>query len=207
MDHQRRRESAIRAGVVAAVAGFATFLVAHYVWIVTIWFIAPIGSVIAAAGGVAVGAAYAELLPHLPPRPWRAFAVAASVGVILLPALVIAELRGPLYAFGPDGRGTLVVPGSDAAVTFVVGLLGVTTIVGASLGWLIARRRAAAGALAAASFAFALGPGHNIPLLGGTPTVTKEVLILASVVWVSSIVLVEVDARSTRDASLTRRAG
>jgi len=40
----------------------------------------------------------------------------------------------------------------------------------------------------------ALGPGHNIPLLGGTPAVAKELVILAAVVAVASVVLVEAHA-------------
>jgi len=40
----------------------------------------------------------------------------------------------------------------------------------------------------------AIGPGHNIPLLGGTPVVAKELVILTVVGVVASIVLVEGEA-------------
>ena len=191
MDASSSRERSVRAGAFAGVAGFATFLVIHAVWILPIWFIAPIGTLIAAAGGGAVGAAYAELLPHLPRRPWTAIALAATVGVVLLPAVVISELRGPTYAMGPEGGGSLVVPETEAVTTFVLGLLVTATSVGAALGWLIARSRRAAGMMAMAALVFAIGPGHNIPLLGGTPAAAKELVILAAVVGVSSAVLVE----------------
>jgi len=94
-----------------------------------------------------------------------------------------------------DGGGTLLVPGAEAAANVVVGLLGSATIAGAGLGWLIARSRRAAGATALAAFAVAIGPGHNIPLLGGTPAVAKELAILGIVVGVASIVLVQAHVR------------
>jgi hypothetical protein len=114
MDGRPNRAASLEAGVVAGLVGFATFLVLHHVWIVPIWFIAPVGAVIAAAGGAAAGRAYAELLPYLPPRPWTSVAVAAVVGLILLPAVVIAELRGPIYAVGTGGTRS-VLPCSDCA--------------------------------------------------------------------------------------------
>jgi len=188
------RVASVRAGVLAGIAGFATFLLIHHVWIVPIWFIAPAGALVAAAGGAAVGAAYAELLTHLPRRPWTAVALIVVIGVVLLPAFVIAELRGPIFAMQGDGGGTLLVPDAEAAADVVVGLLGTATVAAAGLGWLIAGSRRAAGTTALAAFAFALGPGHNIPLLGGTPAVAKELVILAAVVAVASVVLVEAHA-------------
>lgn len=188
----------MRAGVLAAMAGFATFLLLHHLWIVPIWFIAPVGALVAATGGAVVGAAYEELLPHLPPRPWTAIAVIVLIGVVLLPAFVIAELRGPIFVMEEDGGGTFLVPGAVALADVVLGLLGSATIVGGGVGWLIARSRRAAGTTALAAFAFALGPGHNIPLLGGTPAVTKELVILGGVVAVAAVVLVEGHARLAR---------
>lgn len=192
------REASVRAGVLAGIAGFSIFLLTHAVWIVPIWFIAPVGALVGALVGAAVGAAYEELLPRLPRRPWTAIAVIALIGVVLLPAFVIAELRGPIFAMEEAGDGTFLVPGAVAAADVVVGLLGSATIVGAGLGWLIARSRRAAGMTAVAAFAFALGPGHTIPLLGGTPAVARELVILAAVVGVASVVLVEGQARLAR---------
>lgn len=190
--------ASLRAGVLAGIAGLTVFLLLHHLWIVPIWFIAPVGAIIAAAGGGAFGAAYAELHPHLPRRPWTAIALVGLIGAVLLPAFVIAELRGPIFTMEGDGGGTLLVPGPVAAVDFALGLLGSATIVGAALGWFIARSRRAAGIMALAAFAVALGPGHNIPLLGGTPAVAREVVILGAVVVVSSIVQVEGYARLAR---------
>ena len=190
--------AAVTAGVVAGVAGLATFLVIHQQWIVPIWFIAPAGVLLAATGGAAVGAAYAELRPYLPRRPWTAFAVMVLTGAVLFPAIIIAELRGPIYAMAADGGGRFLVPGPEAVVDFVVGLLGTATLTGAVLGWLIGRSRRAVGTAALAAFVIALGPGHNIPLLGGTPVVAKEIAILAVVVGVASMVLVEGHARLVR---------
>ena len=193
MDVRLGSTASVQAGVLAGIAGFATFLLIHHLWIVPIWFIAPAGTLVAAAGGAAVGAAYAELLPHLPRRPWTPIGLIIVIGIVLLPAFVIAELRGPIFAL-EGGGGTLLVPGAEAATDVVMGLLGTATIAGAGLGWLIAGSRRAAGTTALAAFALALGPGHNIPLLGGTPAVAKELVTLAAVAAVASVVLVEAHA-------------
>lgn len=192
------RGPAAAAGVFAGLVGFATFLVLHHLWIVPIWFIAPVGTVMAAIGGAAVGAAYAELLPGLPRRPWTSLSVGAGVAVVLLPSVVIAQVHGPIYAIGSSGEGTLLVSAPQAAVEIVFGLLLAATLAGAGVGWIVSRRRSAARWTALAGFAFAAGPGHNIPLLGGTPAVGTELAILALVVGIASIVLVEGHARRAR---------
>lgn len=56
--------SSLIAGVFSGIAGLATFMTIHALWIVPIWFVAPIGLVIAMAGGVAVAWAFHELRPH-----------------------------------------------------------------------------------------------------------------------------------------------
>lgn len=76
-------------------------LALHHLWIVPIWFIAPVGAVMAAAGGVAVAAAYVELLGPLPSRPWTALAVMAGVAAMLVPSIVVAERSGPIYRRAP----------------------------------------------------------------------------------------------------------
>ena len=102
-----------------------------------------------------------------------------------------------------DGGGSLLVPDPEAVADVVVGLLGTATVAGAGLGWLIAGSRRAAGTTALAAFAFALGPGRNIPLLGGTPAVAKELAILAAVVGVASVGLVEAHAWLVRPPRAT----
>lgn len=190
------RAASVQAGVAAGLVGLATFLVVHHLLIVPIWFVAPVGAILAAAGGAAVGAAYAELRPHLPPRPWTAFGVAGLIAVVLLPALVVAELRGPIY----DLDGTLLVPPTEAILDVVVGLLGSATVVGAAVGLLVGRSRRAAGMMAVAGLALAIGPGHNIPMLAATPAVRTELIILGVVMAVASIALVEVQSRLVRRA-------
>lgn len=195
------RARAIEAGAIAGVAGLAVFLVLHQLWIVPIWFIAPVGLVMAAVGGAAVGAAYHELLPRLPPRPWMSLWVTASLAATLTPSIVVAEIYGPIYGIGQAGRGILLVSPSEAFTAVVVGLLGTATLAGAVVGAIVGRTRRAAGTMAVAGLALALGPGHNIPLLGGTPAVTKELRVLVIVIGVASFVLVESRAWMTRSAA------
>lgn len=192
MERDAERFGSIEAGAIAGIAGLAVFLVLHHAWIAPIWFVAPVGVVVAAGAGAALGAAYVELWPRLPGRPWTALWVMAVASAVLAPAFVMAELRGPIYAIGPDGDGTLLVPGSDAVIAFV-GLLASATLIGGLLGAVIGRTRRAAVATALTGFALAVGPGHNIPLLGGTPAVTTELVILLVVAGVASLVLVATD--------------
>jgi hypothetical protein len=101
--------ASVQAEVLAGIAGFAAFLLAHHALILPIWFITPVGGVLAAVGGAAVGAAYADLLPYLPRRPWTALGVMLVVGAILLPALALTEYWGPVDAIprphgGPPAR-------------------------------------------------------------------------------------------------------
>jgi hypothetical protein len=74
---------------------------------------------------------------------------------------------------------------------FVGDLLATATIVGGLAGWWLGRTRRAALATAVAGFVFALGPGHNIPFIGGTPGVGKELAIITVVIGISALALVE----------------
>ncbi|MFN2221992.1 MAG: hypothetical protein ACK2UH_05540 [Candidatus Promineifilaceae bacterium] len=185
-------------GVLAGVAGLLVFLVVHHLWIVPIWFIAPIGLPIAAAGGAAVGWAYDELSPRLPARPWTVLAVVALIWVILLPGIVLAELRRPFFTLEPDGSTILAVSVGRVAVGFLVELLVTSVLVGALAGRVIGGTRRAALATAVAGFVFALGPGHNIPFIGGTSGLGKELVIMAAIIFVSAVVLVETQALAER---------
>ena len=95
------------AGACAGIAGLLTFLVIHHFWIQPIWFIAPVGLVIAGLGGLAVGWSYAEIQAALPPPPWTFLTVTAVNLIILAPSFVLAELRAPLI----DPLTVSILPG------------------------------------------------------------------------------------------------
>ena len=185
--------SALIAGVFSGLAGLLAFLVIHHFWIRPIWFILPVGLLIAAGGGLAVGWAYSELLPGLPPRPWSAVVLIAVIGACLTPAVVLAQLRPPLFTAMSENAQLTVSRGRAVAI-FVFQLLLTAAGVGALAGWWIGGSGRAALATSLAGLVFALGPGHNIPLLGNTPAVGKGVVLLIIIIFVSAIVLVESQA-------------
>lgn len=178
------------AGALSGIAGLMVFLVIHHFWIVPIWFILPLGLVIAILGGLAVGWAYNEISPGLPPRPWRDFALVGLIWAILLPSILLAEVRKPLFDV-TGSNAVLAVGVSQAVIIFILELLVTTTISGGIAGMLVGRTWRAALATALAGLVFALGPGHNIPLIGGTTGVGKELAIMAAVTFVSGLVMVE----------------
>ena len=184
--------TALIAGLFSGVSGLLVFLVIHHFWIKPIWFILPPGLVIAALGGLAVGWCYAEILSGLPPRPWTSFAVFALVAATLTPAILLAQLRPPPLdiSTGAILNGT----GASVIARFVIELLFTATVVGGLAGWWLGHTGRAALATALAGFIFALGPGHNIPLLGNTAAVGKGVILLVIIIFVSSVVLVVVEA-------------
>ena len=181
----------LMAGTLAAVAGLLVFLTLHHFWIQPIWFILPPGLLIAGLGGLAVGWAYQELYAGLPPRPWTALAVIALIAVILLPAILLAERRGPIFDFEIRPGGAFLVPTREAVWIFVIDLGLTATLVGTAAGWWIAHTPRAALATGLAGLVFAAGPGHNIPFLGGTPATGKGILLLLAITVVSAVVLVE----------------
>lgn len=209
-DHleQSEMQAAMIAGILAGMAGLLTFLVIHALWIMPIWFILPMGLMIAALGGWAVGWAYAELRPHLPGRPWTVLAVMVLISATLLPAIVLGEVRRPMFSISPAGVANLEMGVPEVVARFIGELLLTAVLTGALLGWLLGRTRRAAAATALAGFIFALGPGHNIPFIGGTSGVGKEIVIMLSIITVASLVLVEGHARLVRLTTKTvTRAG
>ena len=186
------------AGAISGIAGLIVFLLIHHFWIMPIWFILPIGLLIAGLGGVAVGWAYQVQLPKLPPRPWRALTITGLIIVIMIPSIVLAEMRTPMFDIsGPIA--VLVVSVRQAAVVFILELLLTATLMGGIAGWIICRTRKAALATALAGLNFALGPGHNIPFLGNTPGTLKGIAILFAIVMVSAVVLIETQARISKE--------
>jgi hypothetical protein len=181
--------------------GLTVFLVLHAVWIVPIWFVAPLGLVIAVLGGVAVSWAYHHVKPHLPEgnvRRW--LAVAGGAVLILFPSLLVAWAGEPYFTV-VDGGGVPTAEGSVLAVRFVVEFLVVTILTGALTGWAITRTRRGATAVAAAAFALALGPGHNLPFfpIATAPVETRTGLLLALIpIVIASAVFVAVDGFLSR---------
>ena len=113
--------------------------------------------------------------------------------LILAPAILLAELSSPLI-----DPATLSIPpggGVRAATHFTLELILTAALMGALIGWVLGHSRQAALATAVAGLAYALGPGHNIPLLGNTPAAGKGILLLLAITLVSAFVLVEVSAR------------
>lgn len=189
--------TALVAGLLSAVAGLLVFLTIHHFWIKPIWFILPPGLFIAALGGLAVGWAYSEIQTALPPRPWTSLAVFAIVALTLTPAILLAQLRPPPL----DISTGAIIDGSTTGIVIarvVLELLLTATIVCALMGWLLVRTPQAALAMALASLVFAIGPGHNIPLLGNTSAVGKGIVLLIAIIATSAIVLVESDALLSR---------
>jgi hypothetical protein len=111
----------------------------------------------------------------------------------LTPAILLAQTRPPPL----DIATGAIIDGSSVAVVvrrFAVELLLTASVVGALAGWWLGHTPRAAAATALAGFVFALGPGHNIPFLGNTPAAAKGVVLLASIVLVSAVVMVESQA-------------
>ena len=181
------------AGALSGIAGLLVFLVVHHLWIAPIWSILPPGLVIAGLGGGAAGWAYSFLHPGLPARPWTWLILAGVFSACLLPAALIAALRAPLIS----PPITIIQPGEGGRVLahIVLELLLSAALVGGAAGWLLdGGSWQAAGTTAQATLLFALGPGHNIPLLNGTSGMWKELALLLLVVLAASLALVEFQA-------------
>ncbi len=188
--NDKTMNTALIAGLLSGIAGLLVFLTIHHFWIRPIWFILPPGLVIAALGGLAVGWAYAEIRDGLPPRPWTSLAVMALVGVTLTPAIILAQLRPPPLDIA-TGQVINGQNGWAVSARVVLELLLTAAAVGGLAGWWLGRTPRAALAMALAGLIFAIGPGHNIPLLGNTPVVGKGIILLVVIIIVSAIVLVE----------------
>lgn len=194
---EARSESIYLPGVLAGLVGFVVFLLLHAVWIRPIWFVAPLGIVIAGIGGVAVGWAFADVKPSLPTGViGRWIAVGIGAVLVLIPTMILVQLSDPYVPVVDGVVRTAAVDVTLLAVRFVVELIVVTAITGASVGWLLTHRRRSALAVSAASVALALGPGHNIPFfhLASQPTATwTSLLLLLAAIASASVVLVTVD--------------
>ena len=195
--------ASLAAGVLSAVAGLLVFLAIHHLWIRPIWFILGPGLIIAVPGGLLIGWAYAEVRAGLPSRPWTQLTLFCVVGVILAPAVILSELRPALFDVDTGGLAPDTTVGRVVG-HFVAELLVPATVVGGIAGRRLGGTNRAAVAMALAGLAFALGPGHNIPLLAGTPGAGKGFLLLVAITAVATLVLVESHARLRRVTDFTR---
>ncbi len=188
--------SALIAGSISGVVGLFVFLTIHHIWITPIWFILPAGLLIAGLSGLAVGWAYVEMRPQLPSRPWIVPAVFGLMAATLAPALLLAQILPPA---ADVAAGMLIATTNELILRFTFGLLAPATLVGVIEGWALARSRRGAAAMALAGLLFALGLGHNIPFLGRTPGVGKEIALLIATTLASSLTLVKVHEWLERD--------
>ena len=182
-------KASLIAGVISGMAGLLVFLTIHHFWIKPIWFIAPAGLMIAGLGGLAVGWSYAEIQASLPARPWTFLAFSTVIGLILAPSILLGQMRGPIY-----NPGTNAIPPDQLknVIAHVVGELILTSVVaGGLVGWILGHTGRAALVTALTGLVFAIGPGHNIPLLASTTAAGKGIILLVAIVIVASWVLVE----------------
>ena len=189
--------TALLAGALSGVVSLLVFLTLHQFWIKPIWDILPAGLVVAILGGLAFGWAYAEIKAGLPPRPWTSLSVLTLVAATLAPAIVLGQLLPPVG----DGHAGALPGRAVAALLRILVLLLTAMAVGGLVGGWLGRTRRAALAMALASLIFAVGPGHNIPLLGGTPAVGKGIALLVAIAGVAAVVLVEGQAWLARQRS------
>lgn len=156
------------AGVLAGLAGFLAFLLIHQALIMPIWFIAPLGVVVAALAGLLVAWAYAALRPALPQNTWLAvLAFVALLTLTQVASYAVSSVQHPIidYLWG----GNRVLPGFEGIVfsRFAVDLFVTSAVAGALAGWAVGRSKQAAGRMALAALGFAIGPGHNTPFFAG----------------------------------------
>jgi len=183
--------TALIAGALSGVVGMLSFLIVHHFWILPIWFIMPFGLVVAVLGGLAVGWAYIEVRPRLPSSSLlRVLVMIAIIAVILAPGVILAEVRAPFFDIQANGEFELVVPMGTVIVRSIIEVVVTAVIVGALVGWWLGRSKQAVVAMALGGFIFVLGPGHNIPLIGGTHGVPKELALMAAIIVPSAVTLV-----------------
>jgi hypothetical protein len=177
-------------GALSGLASLLVFMIVHAIWITPIWFVMPLGIVLALGGGMVVSWAYSEIKRRLPPPPWAVLAIAGIVFATLLPAFALAQLH-PLF-FSLDG--TLLVKVPVLIRHFILDLLVTAFAMGALIGWWLGRSKRSALATGLAGVMFALGPGHNtafvtlVPGVGGLAL--KMLALMAVIIFVAAVVLV-----------------
>lgn len=182
----------VLAGGVSGIAGLAAFLTIHALWITPIWFIAAPGAAIAAAGGGCVGLAYDVYRKRLPDRLLgRTLALLAAGALVLLPAEPIALVVSP-----SDPR-MLMSSSTQALISAVILYVAVVGTAGIAAGAWLGRSWRAALVTGLAAAAFAVGIGHNAPLIGSGWPAAKMWAIMLAVTAVAAFALAAVEARFT----------
>lgn len=198
--------SALAAGVIGGFAGFGTFLVIHALWIVPIWFIAPLGVSVAAGGGMAVGWAWHIHRGHLPKRaPARALTLFVAAALVLLPSEPVAIVFAP-----SDPLVLAVLPQEVVMTELLTGLMiyaALAGLLGAIVGGLLARTWRAAAITALAAVAFGIGIGHNAPLLGNSWAAPKMWIIMLSASAVAAAAFATAEWALARGRSQAQPSG
>lgn len=134
------------AGVLAGLAGFGAFLLIHQALIVPIWFIAPLGSVVAALAGLLVAWAFEALRPRLPQNTWLAvLAFVALLTLTQLAAFFASSMQEPIANMVfrnqalPGRLGTILT-------RFAIDLFLTSAIIGGLAGYLVGRASRRPGA-------------------------------------------------------------
>lgn len=84
------RQIMLLSGALSGLISFLAFMIIHHITIVPIWFVFPLGIVLAIGGGMAVSWAYGEFKHRFSLPPIAVLAVIAIVFATLLPAFLIA---------------------------------------------------------------------------------------------------------------------
>lgn len=182
-----RRRAALLAGPVAGLAGFATFFVIHFAWIVPIWDILAFGAAFAVLGGLAVGWAFDLARGRLPAGSRGYAALGGLLLLTMLPAQVAVLIRGPvgIVAFADTPATWIGYLMAELAVT--------AALVGALVGWRLVGTARGVGAWALAGGLYGWTVGHNIPLLGAGPTMGKVLVLVVAPTAVACVVFGLVD--------------
>lgn len=129
----------------------------------------------------------------LPARPWSWLVVAGLMTIVLVPGVILSYTHGPLF----DLQSATIPPGQGRAVAlrFTLELLVTASLAGALAGVLLGRSARGAVACATAALAFAIGPGHNIPMFGNHPVALKGHALMLAIVVATSVSFVEIVSR------------
>ena len=184
--------------MVSGLAGLATFLTIHALWITPIWNVAVIGVVIAGGGGVITARCYSLAHRLVPVRPLSWLVVFGVVAVTLVPCVVMTGLLPPLLE-AENGQVVHPINVPWLVTGFFAYLLVPAAAVGATMGWLVTRRGSGAALFAGMGLLMAIGPGHNLPLFGAASgsQLFKAMVLTFAPMAVAAVVLTEAAALQT----------